>query len=132
MPLRCRADAEVKDDGHGDPARVLFRAVPVLDRSQVDARDDREPAPLEPPSQPLTGDSHAALLEPATAFAASLGYDVAYERTPSGVGAGATTSDGGSSSTPTPQPTRNYESPSTRPRTRSASTTRAIRANAPK
>ena len=61
---------------------MLFRAVPVFDRSQVDALDDREPAPLEPPSQPLTGDSHAALLEPAAAFAASLGYAVAFERTP--------------------------------------------------
>jgi hypothetical protein len=37
-------------------------------------------------SEPLTGDSHAALLEPAAAFAASLGFEVAYERTPSGVG----------------------------------------------
>ena len=86
MPLRSRPDAESCDDEPSDAARVLFRAVPVFDRSQVDARDDREPAPLEPPSQPLTGDSHAALLEPAAAFAASFGYDVAYERTASGVG----------------------------------------------
>jgi hypothetical protein len=28
MTLRCRPDAEVSDDEHSDPARVLFRAVP--------------------------------------------------------------------------------------------------------
>ena len=111
---------------------MLFRAVPVFDRSQVDVRDDREPAPLEPPSQPLTGDSHAALLEPAAAFAASLGYDVAYERTPSGVGGWCDHQRRRIVIDTDAPPTRSSESPSTKPRTRSASTTRPTLANAPK
>jgi antirestriction protein ArdC len=85
MPLRRRGVTEGTDD-ESEQARMRFRAVPVFDRSQVGPLEDREPAPLEAPSQPLTGDSHAALLEPAAAFAASLGFEVAYERTPSGVG----------------------------------------------
>jgi hypothetical protein len=56
------------------------------DRSQVDPLDGREPAPLEPPNQPLTGDTHAHLLDPANTFAASLGYTVTFESTPDGVG----------------------------------------------
>jgi hypothetical protein len=60
--------------------------VPVFDRCQVDPLDGRQPAPLEPPSQPLTGDSHAHLLEPAAAFARSLAYAVAFESTPAGTG----------------------------------------------
>ena len=59
-------------------------------RSSTAARstplDGRQPAPLEPPSQPLTGDSHAHLLEPAAAFARSFGYAVAFEATPAGTG----------------------------------------------
>lgn len=38
-----------------------------------------EPTPLEPPSQPLTGDSHAHLIAPTVKFAESLGYSVAFE-----------------------------------------------------
>lgn len=86
MPVRSREDAEASDGDQTDQPRVLFRAVPVFDRSQVDALEGRVPAPLQPPSQPLTGDSHAALLGPAAAFAASLGYEVAFERTPDAVG----------------------------------------------
>jgi hypothetical protein len=85
MPTRRRnSNPGVETDE--DQRRVLFRAVPVFDRAQVEPLDDRQPAPLEPPSQPLTGDSHAHLLEPAIAFAGSLGYAVAFEATPTGTG----------------------------------------------
>jgi hypothetical protein len=56
--------------------RTFFRAVPVFDRSQVDPLPDREPTPLEPPSEPITGDSHAHLLGPLRALADELGYRV--------------------------------------------------------
>jgi len=42
--------------------RTLFRAVPVFDRGQVTAGENA--APLEPPCEPLSGDSHEHLLEP--------------------------------------------------------------------
>ena len=38
-----------------------------------------EPTPLEPPCQPLTGDSHAHLIQPAVTFAESLDYRVSFE-----------------------------------------------------
>ena len=41
--------------------------------------DGVEQAPLEPPCEPLTGDSHACLIEPMVAFAASLGFTVSFE-----------------------------------------------------
>lgn len=56
------------------------------DRRQVDTLDGREPAPLGPPSQPLTGDSHAHLIEPAVAFARSCGYAVVFQTTSAGTG----------------------------------------------
>jgi hypothetical protein len=45
-----------------------------------------QPTPLEPPSQPLTGDSHAHLIAPAIAFAESLGYSVTFEPVPGSPG----------------------------------------------
>ncbi len=58
---------------------TLFKTVFVFDRSQVSAIRGREQAPLEPPSEPLAGDSHAHLLAPLKAFAKSLGYSVSFE-----------------------------------------------------
>ena len=58
----------------------------VFDRRQVAPIEGAEPAPLEPPRQPLTGDSHAHLLEPARMFGSSLGYAVSFDATPAGVG----------------------------------------------
>jgi hypothetical protein len=57
--------------------RTLFRAVPVFDFSQVDAGEN--PTPLEAPREPLDGNSHQHLLDPAEAFASSLGYTVSFE-----------------------------------------------------
>jgi hypothetical protein len=76
MPVRQRDPATGEKT---DETRVLFKAVSVFDRGQVDALAEGEPAPLEPPCEPLTGDSHAHLIEPMVAFAASLGFTVCFE-----------------------------------------------------
>jgi antirestriction protein ArdC len=62
-----------------DETQVLFKAVSVFDRGQVDALPEGEPKPLAPPCEPLTGDSHAHLIEPMAAFAASLGFKICFE-----------------------------------------------------
>jgi len=49
------------------------------DAQQVEPLPAGEPTPLQPPSQPLTGDSHAHLIAPTIAFAESLGYTVSLE-----------------------------------------------------
>jgi N-terminal domain of anti-restriction factor ArdC len=77
-------DAAAEEDG--EKPRVFFRAVPVFDRTQVDAIEGADPAPLDPPCQPLTGDSHRHLLEPLRAFAASLGYSVSFAPIPGSTG----------------------------------------------
>jgi len=83
IPLKPRntdsTDAE-------DEKRVLFKAVSVFDRSQVAPIDGVEQAPLEPPSEPLTGDSHAHLLAPLQAFTESLGFSVSFECIPGTTG----------------------------------------------
>ncbi len=58
---------------------MLFKTVFVFDRAQVAPIDGVEQAPLEPPREPLTGDSHAHLIEPMVAFAALLGFTVCFE-----------------------------------------------------
>ena len=58
---------------------MLFKTVFVFDRAQVAPIDGVEQAPLDPPCQPLTGDSHAHLIAPLRAFATSLGYTVSFE-----------------------------------------------------
>lgn len=88
--IRIFAPMPVKDrealSGQDAEARVLFRVVSVFDRTQVAPIDGADPAPLEPPREPLSGDTHAHLLEPASAFARSLGYAVSFKATPAGVG----------------------------------------------
>jgi len=54
---------------------TLFKVVFVFDRSQVEPVSSRA-GPLDPPCEPLTGDSHAHLIPPLVAFAGSLGYSV--------------------------------------------------------
>jgi hypothetical protein len=65
-----------------DGMRVLFKGVSVFDRSQVVPIDGMPQALLEPPSEPLTGDSHTHLLEPMRVFAESLGFTVSLQRDP--------------------------------------------------
>ncbi len=48
----------------------------VFDVSQTDPLPDREPVPLEPPREPITGASHAHLITPLEHLAAELGYSV--------------------------------------------------------
>jgi hypothetical protein len=65
------------DAADGDnPRRTVFRAVPVFDVSQTDPLAGMEPAPLEPPCQPIEGDTHAHLLDPLKRLAGELGYTV--------------------------------------------------------
>jgi hypothetical protein len=80
MPIKLREDdhAESAADPQARP-RVLFKIVSVFDRSQVAPLNGLEPAPLDPPSEPLTGDSHAHLLAPLKAFTESLGFTVAFD-----------------------------------------------------
>ena len=58
---------------------MFFKTAFVFDVSQTDVLPGAEPAALEPPHQPLTGDSHAHLLCALCRFAESLGYSVSFE-----------------------------------------------------
>jgi hypothetical protein len=58
---------------------VFFKTAFVFDLSQTEPLPGVEPASLEPPREPLTGDSHAHLIDPMIAFAASLGFTVSFE-----------------------------------------------------
>jgi antirestriction protein ArdC len=73
--------------GGGDPReepRTRFRLVPVFDRSQVDPLPEYRGGaiPLDPPSEPITGDGLAHLFEPLCAFGRSLGLTVEVEPVP--------------------------------------------------
>jgi len=89
--LRILAPVPVKrrDEQTGEESeerRVLFRTAFVFDVSQTDVLDGAEPAALELPRQPLSGDSHAHLLAPLRGFAESLGYSVSFETIDGSVG----------------------------------------------
>jgi hypothetical protein len=58
---------------------IFFKTVFVFDRAQVVPIDGVEQAPLEPPCEPLTGDSHAHLIAPLQTFAELLGFTVSFE-----------------------------------------------------
>lgn len=77
IPLKAADDA----DGEDRPC-VTFRSVSVFDAAQVAPLDGVEPTPLEPPCEPLSGDSHGHLLAPLVAFAATLGYTASFESIP--------------------------------------------------
>ncbi|HWX98098.1 MAG TPA: ArdC family protein [Solirubrobacteraceae bacterium] len=81
--------AVVERDASGEETgekRLFFRSVPVYESSQTHALPGVAPAPLEPPREPLTGDSHAHLLAPLRSFAESLGYSVSFENIPGSAG----------------------------------------------
>jgi hypothetical protein len=84
MPLNSRQtdDAEEPDSR----PRVLFKGVSVFDRSQVVPLDRVDPAPLVPPSESLTGDSHAHLLAAMQAFTESLDFTVSFGSIPGQTG----------------------------------------------
>jgi len=58
---------------------TLFKSIAVFFQEQVAPLPCGEAVPLEPPREPLTGDSHAHLLPRLRAFARSLGYSVSFE-----------------------------------------------------
>lgn len=80
-PMRLKPDPATPD---GD-GRVIFRAVSVFDLAQTDPIPGVVQAPLVPPCEPVTGDSHAHLIPTLETLADSLGYRVAYEDLPGGV-----------------------------------------------
>ncbi len=67
-----------------DEPRTFFRLVKVFDRSQVDPLPEFPggPVELDPPIEPIEGDSLAGLFEPLADFAASIDYTVAVEEIP--------------------------------------------------
>jgi hypothetical protein len=84
VALRILAPVAVKERDRltgeeTDEPGVFFKTAFVFDVSQTQARDGAEPVDLEPPREPLTGDSRAHLLAPLQAFAESLGYSVSFE-----------------------------------------------------
>src|SRR5439155_5102111 len=88
--LRILAPVTVKErdarGGETGERRVFFRTAFVFELSQTEPLPGVEPVPVEPPSQPLTGDSHGHLLKPLEEFARSLGYSVSYEEIPGSAG----------------------------------------------
>lgn len=75
-PMSVKRLSEDQADGDENERHVFFRAVPVFDRGQVVELEGTTPTPLEPPCEPLTGDSHRHLLAPLRAFAHTLGFSV--------------------------------------------------------
>lgn len=73
MPLRDRDQPDADAD---DQPRVLFKSVAVFDVAQTEPIPGREPVALEPPCEPIGGDSHAHLLAPLAALASELGFRV--------------------------------------------------------
>ena len=76
MPVKERDHATGEETGE---TITLFKGVSVFDAQQVKPLPSGQPTPLQPPSQPLSGDSHAHLIAPTIAFAESLGYTVSFE-----------------------------------------------------
>ena len=79
-PVRYRRrDTEQSDENEPGEQLVGFRLAAVFDVSQTEPLPGVDPAPPDPPSQSVSGDSHAELLAPLEQHAASLGYTVSYE-----------------------------------------------------
>lgn len=73
MPIRDREDPGNGEDGD---VRVLFKSVAVFDVAMTEPIPGADPVALEPPIEPITGDSHAHLLAPLNQLATELGYRV--------------------------------------------------------
>jgi antirestriction protein ArdC len=88
--LRIFAPVTVKERDERDEetgeSRVFFKTAFVFELSQTEPLPGVESTPLEPPSEPLSGDSHEHLIAPLLAFAESLGYSVAFEEIPGSAG----------------------------------------------
>ena len=77
-PKKAEPGAE-QTESQLDKRPVRFTTVSVFGVSQTDPLPGVEQLPLEPPCAPLTGDSHADLLEPLGKLATELGYTVTFE-----------------------------------------------------
>jgi antirestriction protein ArdC len=79
-PVRYRRRENDQTDPDDAEAQLVgFKLAAVFDVSRTEPLPDVEPAPLEPPAQPISGDSHAHLLSPLEQHAASLGFSVHYQ-----------------------------------------------------
>ncbi len=80
--IRILAPCPVKErDDAGEETgerKVFFRSVPVFDVSMTDPLPGKDPVVLEPPSEPITGDSHHHLLAPLVELAGELGYTIEF------------------------------------------------------
>ncbi len=76
MPLRDQDESASGSKADEGKVRVLFKSVAVFDVSQTEPLTGCEPVELEPPCEPITGDSHQHLLAPLVALAGQLGYRV--------------------------------------------------------
>ena len=76
--------AKERDDSGEETGkkRIFFRTVPVFDVSMTETLPDRDPIPLAPPAEPITGDSHAHLIAPLQRLAGELGYRVDFRELP--------------------------------------------------
>jgi hypothetical protein len=78
--IRILAPVTVRDrDENGEDTggkHVFFKAVTVWDASGTDQIPGKDPVPLTPPAEPITGDSHHHLIAPLIAHASELGYTV--------------------------------------------------------
>ena len=73
--------AVTERDEHGEDAgekRLLFRSAFVFADVQTDPLAGVEPAPLEPPSVAIDGDSHGLLLEPLACLAGEVGFSMSF------------------------------------------------------
>lgn len=79
--LRAWREAGANPD---ERPQTYFRMVKVFDRAQVDPLPEFPggPVALDPPIEPVEGDSLAGLFEPLARFATSIGYTVAVEEIP--------------------------------------------------
>lgn len=75
-PMTVRERGQHREET--EEKRLFFRSVPVFELSQTEVLPGVEPAPLEPPSAPIEGDSHAHLLEPLAQLAGELDYSLSF------------------------------------------------------
>lgn len=81
MPIRDRGEDDDPSDGKDQKAaRTLFKSVAVFDIAQTEPLPGHKPIALEPPREPITGDSHAHLLAPLEQLTGELGYQVEQRR----------------------------------------------------
>jgi hypothetical protein len=76
------ADTGERGDKQDDQPRIFFRTASVFSVSQTDPLAGVEQLPLTPPCEPLTGDTHAHLLQPLCELASELRYTVTFEPIP--------------------------------------------------